>query len=595
MPFLKTIRAFFGFCFVFFILLRPCSADSNVSLQAPKTRERYNLLLVVVNSLNKFRLPLYGNSNGVTPNINRFAQEAYVFKNLIAPISHTPPVIRELFRAAPHDRTFYTETDWRDQDIAKLSAYPLGKFLEQNEYVYLHEKMPTAEMPRPFVSFMHFWNLHFPYDLFRLRKERLPPDQRRIYKSRLRGIDDIRLVETPADTEKFPGFLDYQIFGVRRTEVPIGDEKVWNSLLQSLKEPGGSPAAFVAAGFPKKPTRRLAQVQTAAQLTFRDKTTIVKALNGLIRDPDSPVGKILFGPMTVYRSEGLFIGTHKFNRWDHSLVTDIEKHLFWPNPEPLLELRENGRLGLKTPLNRRNRMLLRQLYRQTLELLLPALAFHHPQHLWIALDPEDAKKWQISPDYEVELALFKSLYDANVSDVDRRFGESLEHLRKLGVLDETVVVFMGDHGEALMEHGRLEHGLTCFDEDISPPLAVRVPGRLARTTVVETQLRTADVLPTVIELMGLRPPAGPSPAGISLASALNGGPQPEITAYSRDYLSTRSIRRPDGWKLIWEMGTNRRELYHWKSDPGEKRDLSGENPQTAAELEEDLNRFLHGN
>lgn len=576
------------FLVLYTLLFYPTTTAFSAGSDSP-----YNLLIVVANCLNKFHAPLYGYPKPTTPNLDLFARDAYVFKNLICPVSHTPPVIRELFRGTPYGRDFFAKTDWSEQDIPKLTEYPIGQFLIDQKYVYHHEKLPeSADLP--FVSFMHFWNLHFPYDLFRRRENQLPAAQRRIYRSRLSGIDEITLVESPADTEKFPGFMDYQIFGVRRTQVPIADAKVWDSLLKKIKASDDSPAAVIASGFPKRLTRRLAQIRTWEQLTLDDKAAIIRALNGFIRDPDSPIGAVLFGPKTIYTSDGLFIGDDKFNRWDQSFVTDIEKHLFWQHEDPLLRLRDDGRLELMNPLSKHQRKLLRQLYREALELILPALAFHHPQHLWIALDPSEAKAWQKSRNYENELALFRNLYDANIMDVDRRFAECLERLRRLGVLEKTVVVFMGDHGEALMEHGKMEHGHTCYDEDINPPLIIRVPGRLTKTTFVDTQLRTADVLPTVLDLMGLPPPPVQTPAGLSLAPVLIGGSNPDITVFSRSYSASRSIRRNDGWKLIWEMGTNQRELYNWKADPKEIHNVAAEFPKITAELEEEMHGFLYG-
>ncbi len=590
-PHIPAVRILFFLVF----LLSPVLVYSGANPPPPEPDgARYNLLLVVVNSLNKFHLPLYGYSKPVTPNLDRFARDAYVFKNLITPVSHTPPVIRELFKAAPYGRQFFVETDWSESDIVKMSDYPIGRSLAEKGYVYFHERLPD-DSGRPFVSFMHIWNLHFPYDLFRRRRDELPPVQRKIYERRLKGIDDITLVKEPVDTEEFSAFMDYQIFGVRRTQLPVGDGALWGSLLNDLKQTDGSPAAMVAAGLPARLTRRLARIKDPGELTRSDKAAIVRALNSFVNAPDSPVGKILFGPKTVYSLEGLTIGDAKFNRWDQSFVTNIEKHLYWKQPGPLLRLGSAGQLELVMPLDGRRRALLRQLYREALELILPALALHHPQHLWIALSPAESLKWQKSPSYQDELALFKNLYDANLSDVDGRFNECLEYLSRIGALDKTVLVFMGDHGEALMEHGKMEHGNSCYDEDISPPFIVRVPGRLTKTVFVETQLRTADVLPTLVELMGHRPPLPSTmPSGISLASALDGGRQPDITAFSRSYAASRSIRRNDGWKLHWDMDTRRRELYNWKKDPGETRNLAGEFPRVAAELEEQLNGFLYG-
>ncbi len=554
---------------------------------------RSNLLLVMVNCLSKSHLPLYGYRDASTPNLDRFARDAYVFRNLVSPASFTPPVLQELFSSAPLGRDFYLGVGWNEWSPNEFERYPIIRSLADQGYVFTMDRLPD-DAGKPFVSFFHICTLHYPYDQLRRREIELRGEVRRLYRRIVKDLDEIKLVEKPADTEKFPALREFQAFGVRRTELPVGDAVLWNGLLQSLRSSGDSPSAVVARALPSRLLRRLALVGGASDLTLRDKAAIVRALNDLTRDPRSPVGEVLFGARSSFNSGNLTIGGSTVTRWDWQFVADIERAMLEPNN--IILLKDNGRMELAGPLDRHQRLFLRQIYRETLEFLFPALTLHHTQRFFIAPSEDVLRVWRDSPDYETDLALFRALYDANISEVDRQFGAALEGLRRLGAQDNTVVAFMGDHGEGFMERGYLEHGMAkCYDDEISPPLLIRVPGRLRDMLVVETQLRIADVFPTLIELMGLQTPVkSAAPAGISLASALDGGPHPGITAFSRNYDFSRSIRRHDGWKLIWEMGTNLRELYNWKNDPGEVHNAIEDHPAIAAELEEQLNRFLYG-
>lgn len=577
------------------ILFPSLSFSSETSLsRKPDVLETQNLLIVVVNCMSKSYLPLYGYSNISTPNIDLFARESYVFNNLISPASFTPPVIEELFRAVPSDRSFYLGTGWNEWDPPPIEDYPFVRSLKRHGYSYLNQKLPD-DASHPFISYVHLCHLHYPYDLYRRRGRQLKGAAKKRYRKLLADIDEIKLVKDPVDTEKFPAILEFQAFGVRRTELPVNDVVLWDAFLKNLKATGDSPAALISSALPPRLARRLARVESGSQLTLRDKDSIVRALNDLTRDPHSQISRVLFGPGSHFNEGDMVIGDTISTRFNWQFVADIERSFITSNR--IIKLEGDGKLSLVQPLNKYQRAFLRQIYRETLEFIFPSLTLHHPQRVYSAPQPEVLLPWKSSRSYETDLALLKNLYDANIVDVDQEFGEYLNHLRRLGVEDKTVVVFMGDHGEGFMERGFLEHGIAkCYDDEISPPLVVRVPKHLKKTVVVETQLRIADVFPTLIELMGFQAPENSTElGGVSLASALGHGRAPEITAYSRNYKLSRSIRRHDGWKLLWEMGTNERELYNWKTDPKEINNVAADFPGIAADLEEELNRFLYGN
>jgi arylsulfatase A-like enzyme len=96
-------------------------------------------------------------------------------------------------------------------------------------------------------------------------------------------------------------------------------------------------------------------------------------------------------------------------------------------------------------------------------------------------------------------------YDASVWAADAAVGALLDELRRRGRLDRTVVAVTSDHGEEMLEHGRVGHGYTLYEEVTRVPLIVSVPWRSERLDVRQV-VRLIDLGPTLLELAGIKPP-----------------------------------------------------------------------------------------
>jgi glucan phosphoethanolaminetransferase (alkaline phosphatase superfamily) len=102
-------------------------------------------------------------------------------------------------------------------------------------------------------------------------------------------------------------------------------------------------------------------------------------------------------------------------------------------------------------------------------------------------------------------------YDASIHYLDRNLGAALDALRRSGRLDETLVVFLSDHGEAFGEHGYMGHIRTYYDEEARVPLWLRLPRKLLADGRTLAALRSnaaapvsnADLIPTLLALTGL--------------------------------------------------------------------------------------------
>jgi arylsulfatase A-like enzyme len=144
---------------------------------------------------------------------------------------------------------------------------------------------------------------------------------------------------------------------------------------------------------------------------------------------------------------------------------------------------------------------------------------------------------------EPDAAFVKGVYRGAVAYADANVGWLLDQLRAEGRFDDSVIVVMSDHGETLDEDGRFGHGHSLADEELHVPLLVHVPHGKAATVTAPVSL--LDLLPTVAELVGARPPAGAR--GVSLRGVIEGAPPVvDRTVFSEGNNAAISARSPAG-------------------------------------------------
>lgn len=171
-------------------------------------------------------------------------------------------------------------------------------------------------------------------------------------------------------------------------------------------------------------------------------------------------------------------------------------------------------------------------------------------------------------------------YDGEVAWSDELVGRVDAALERTGRRGDTLLVVTSDHGEGLDEHGEAVHGFFVYETTLRVPLLFRGPGVVPGTRVQATA-RSIDLLPTVLDVLGVAAPAGARLAGRSLAAVLRGGPQlPETATYAESltprlhygWSDLRALRE-GRWKYILAP---RPELYDLQDDPGETRNLASE-------------------
>ncbi len=173
---------------------------------------------------------------------------------------------------------------------------------------------------------------------------------------------------------------------------------------------------------------------------------------------------------------------------------------------------------------------------------------------------------------------FAEPYDAEVAAADAAVGAFLEGLKRRGLYEKALVVFLSDHGEGLGDHGEEEHGVFLYREAIQVPLLVKLPSAKAGErpplagTRVETPVELLDVLPTVADVVGL-PGFTPREGSVSLARLAAGAAAPERRLFAETFYP----RIRFGWSELrsvvdgtWHyVDAPRPELYDLATDPGE--------------------------
>ncbi len=192
-------------------------------------------------------------------------------------------------------------------------------------------------------------------------------------------------------------------------------------------------------------------------------------------------------------------------------------------------------------------------------------------------------------------AHYQALYDAEIAFADLHFGRLLDALRERGLYEDTLLVFLSDHGEEFAEHNRWTHGHTLLVESVHVPLIIRYPGSGGGLRIAEP-VEQIDLLPTILDYLGVEPPSVlPGRSLLPLLAGGGGGPERQILTYLHLRGLPSAAVMEGRWKLIeWRRGEQvvRSSFFDTLSDPGEHRDVAGERPVVAGYLAASLEEKL---
>ncbi len=176
----------------------------------------------------------------------------------------------------------------------------------------------------------------------------------------------------------------------------------------------------------------------------------------------------------------------------------------------------------------------------------------------------------------IAAATRSDLYSGEIAYTDAALGKLLEALRADKLFDGSAIAVMGDHGEALGEHGERGHGVFLYDPTIHVPLLLKLPNGRSAGMRVRSLAGLVDVMPTLLASAGISPPAAMQ--GKSLLGRLNGKTGDEPAYAETDY-----PRKAFGWSPLRSVRTGkylfveapRKELYDQSSDQSEDNNLAG--------------------
>jgi len=205
---------------------------------------------------------------------------------------------------------------------------------------------------------------------------------------------------------------------------------------------------------------------------------------------------------------------------------------------------------------------------------------HAHAQFWAGVDPRTPE----------DVETVSRLYDAGIRHMDDTIVKPLlAELAALGLAEDTLLVLTSDHGEAFAEHGRFLHG-DLYVETLHVPLVVRFPGVLPAGTRVAAPVRLLDLMPTVLDLVGVPGPAAmqgtslvPLVARADAGASGARGPEDVVSEHdnARAGRVLESLRRGPFTYIL--DGTAER-LFDRDRDPGETVDVAAAAPDTVAAM-----------
>lgn len=229
------------------------------------------------------------------------------------------------------------------------------------------------------------------------------------------------------------------------------------------------------------------------------------------------------------------------------------------------------------------------------------------------LGPAYRRWWRINKDPDRYMAgaarisdddfeILKGLYDSRIASMDDTIGSFLEFLRHSGLLDNTLVFVIADHGENLGEHGLMSHQYSLHETLIHVPLIIRYPERFTPGRRFSGLVQSTEIFTTVLDVLGIdRNDLATEARGRSLVPEMLSEQAlpyviseylaPNLERMRRLYSGTdlsrydRTLRaiRTETHKLIW-ASDGRHELYDLATDPGEESNLIDDRPELLTEL-----------
>lgn len=185
------------------------------------------------------------------------------------------------------------------------------------------------------------------------------------------------------------------------------------------------------------------------------------------------------------------------------------------------------------------------------------------------------------PDEWDQKRIYASYY-AMIEHIDHEFGRLLDYLDETGQRENTIIIFMSDHGDMLCDHGLLLKGCRFYEGLVRVPLMISRPGHFQEGLVTDTLVQLLDIAPTLYDALGMEIPYHQQ--GQSLLPVLTGQSTHHRAFVRSEFYgginfpdqTHATMIRDERWKLIVYHGKSIYELYDLETDPWEHNDLSND-------------------
>ncbi len=205
------------------------------------------------------------------------------------------------------------------------------------------------------------------------------------------------------------------------------------------------------------------------------------------------------------------------------------------------------------------------------------------------------------------------LYEAEVMEFDHYLQQFIQFLKKSGIYDRSMIVFLSDHGEEFYEHSGWYHGHSLYNELVKVPLMIKFPGKEIKPRIFPHYIGLLDIFPTLMDYHNIDTPKNIN--GASLMPAIHSGATPERDIYFStsccifDHLPPKAGFIQGSHKVIFNFPFSQEcweyfhsdhkplplepvEIYDLKTDPKERYNLIKTHPEMLSKFREKLNRVI---
>jgi arylsulfatase A-like enzyme len=203
---------------------------------------------------------------------------------------------------------------------------------------------------------------------------------------------------------------------------------------------------------------------------------------------------------------------------------------------------------------------------------------------------------------EPSSAVVEAHYDACVSETDRRIGKMIDTLKSVGEIEDTLIIFMSDHGESIFEKGIIQYHHGLYENLVNIPLIIRPPGGLSGGRDIDQLVSIVDIAPTVVEYVGAD---GLQPDGRSVRGLIEGnGSFTREFVMAEDVHQRRRMIRDTHQKYIKVFEgsaicpkcnvehANKEEYYNLRVDPTEEYNDFTNSKDSVTELSAEMERRI---